>query len=149
MKNFVKPNYKGKKVEKIIMDAASKGELTAYIKHSPSGAMIPVTTEAIDRLKNGETLGIEEAERTYDRFYFKLPFLAIRWGMENKECLDKLIDLDVPCFFNPEQVPISENKATVGQDDVCVFKEYVDALEKTIIKKKKDVQPEFVRYGCR
>lgn len=148
MKKFVKANYKGKKGEKVIIDAARKGELTAYVKHSPTGAMIPVTSEAIERMKNGETLNIEEAERNYDRFYFRLPFLAIRWGIETKECLGKLMELEVPCFFNPKEVPVSENKAMVGQDDVCIFQEYVEALEKNIFKKKKDVQPEFVSYGC-
>lgn len=145
---FVKSNYKGKKYEKEIHKACANGDLTAYAKHNPTGAMIPIAPEAFIRIKNGETLGIEEAERTYDRFYYRLPFLAIRWGMENKECLKKLMDLEVPCFFNPNEVPISENKATVGGDDICVFKEYVDALEKSVIKIKKDVQPEFVKYGC-
>jgi hypothetical protein len=148
MKKLVKANYKGKKKEKIIIDAATKGEITAYIKHSPTGAIIPVTPEAVFRMKNGETLSIEEAERTYDRFYFRIPFLAIRWGMETKECLGKLIELEVPCFFNRAKVPVYGNKAMVGQDDVCVFQEYVEALEKNIIKKKKDVQPEFIKYGC-
>ena len=144
MKKFVKANYKGKKAEKIVINAACEGKLTAYIKHNPTGALIPVTSDAVIRMKEGEELDIKEAERTYDRFYFKLPFLAIRWGMGSKECLGKLIELEVPCFFNSNETLIKGNEAHVGQDDVCIFKEYVDALEKKTIKMKKDVQPEFI-----
>ena len=144
MSKFVKPTYRGKKVKKAIINAAIKGNITAYVKHSPTGAMIPVTPEAISRMKNGETLDIEEAERTYNRFYFRLPFLAIRWGMENKVCLGKLMENEVPCFFNPNEVPIHNKSATVGQDDVCVFQEYVEALEKKTFKMIKDVRPEFI-----
>jgi hypothetical protein len=144
MRKFVKPTYKGKKGEKVVIDAACEGKLTAYVKHSPTGAMIPVTMDALQRMRDGETMNIEEAERTHDRFYFRLPFLAVRWGMDSKECLGKLMELEVPCFFNPNDVPIDSNKATVGQDDVCIFQEYVEALEKKTFKKKKDVQPEFI-----
>lgn len=144
MKKFVKPNYKGKEHAKKIINAACKENITAYVKHSPTGAFIPVTTDAMQRLKDGETLAIDKAERTYDRFYFRLPFLSVRWGMENKECLGKLIKFEVPMFFNPSLVEINNNEAKVGQDDICIFQEYVEALEKKIIKKKKDVQPEFI-----
>jgi len=146
MKKYVKANYKGKRSEKIVINAACKGELTAYVKHSPTGALIPVTSDAVIRMKNGETLDIEQAERLYDRFYFKLPFLAIRWGMETKECFGKLMDLQVPLFFNPYEAELA---GAIGQDDLCVFQEYVEALEKTTIKMKKDVQPEFIKYGCK
>jgi hypothetical protein len=144
MNKFVKSNYKGKKVEKMIMDAACNGDITTYVKHKATGAKIPIATQAVRRMKNGETLDIEEAERTHDRFYFKLPNLAIRWGIEKKECLGKLIELEVPCFFNPNQVPINGNDAKVGQDDICVFNEYVEALEKNNIKKINDINPEFI-----
>ncbi len=145
MTKFVKPNYKGKNAEKIIIDAACKGKITAYAKHQPTGAMIPVTQEAVARMKNGEELDIKEAEKLYDRFYFKLPSLASRWGMENKDCLGKLIELEVPCFFNPGEVPTNGNEAKVGQDDVCVFMEYVIAVEKRKVKKINDIEPRFIK----
>lgn len=145
MKKFVKPNYKGKKAEKMIINAACKGELTAYFKHNPTGAMIPATTEAVQRMKDGETLNIEQIERAYDRFYFRLPFLAIRWGMETKECLGRLMELEVPCFYIPRETKVA---GKIGQDDICIFMEYVEALEKSVIKMKKDVHPEFIKYGC-
>lgn len=144
MKKFVKANYKGKKAENIIIDGACKGKITAYVKHKATGALIPVKSDAVKRMKNGETLDIEEAERTHDRYYFKIPMLSERWGMGKKECLGKLIELNVPCFFNPNQVPVIGDTANVGQDDVCVFKEYVNALENGIIKKVKDVEPFFI-----
>ncbi len=144
MKKFVKPDHKGKKAEKKIISAACKGDLTAYVKHYPTGAMIPLCAEAVERMNNGETLDIEQAERRNDRYYFSLPFLAIRWGMETKDCLDLLIKSEVPCFFNPREVEINGNSALVGQDDICVFKEYVDALEENLVKKQKDIQPEFI-----
>lgn len=145
MTKFVKPTYKGKKGEKIIIDAACKGEITAYVKHEATGALVPVTKEAVSRMKNGETLDIEEAERLYDRFFFKLPSLASRWGMENKECLGKLMELEVPCFFNPGEVPHNGKEATVGQDDVCVFLEYITAVEKNKVKKVNDIEPRFIK----
>lgn len=143
MKKFVKPTYKGKNTEKLVINAACKGDLTAYVKHNPTGAMIPITSDAVRRLQNGEKIDIEEAEKTHDRFYFKLPSLAVRWGMENKECFEKLIELEVPCFFNPNQVPMDNNIATVIRDDICIFQEYVEALEKKSIKKINDLKPEF------
>ena len=144
MKKFVRPNYRGKKNEKVVINAACQGDITAYVKHQPTGALIPVKPEAVRRMKAGETVGLEETERLHDRFYFKIPALAERWGMEKPNCFAKLIELEVPCFFNPNQVPIEGNEAKVGQDDVCVYQEYVEAVEKKKVKKVKDVQPEFI-----
>jgi len=144
MTKFIKLKNKNKKERNILTDAASKGELTAYIKHDPTGALVPVSKDAIKRMENGEMLDFHEAERLYDRFYFKVPFLAIRWGIITTECLGKLIEFKIPSFFNPNEVEIKGNKASVGADNVCVFKEYVDALEKKIMKIKKNVEPEYI-----
>ena len=143
MSKFSKLTDYSKKDQKIIIEGARDDKIDVYVKHSPTGALIPITNEAIQRVTEGETLDIEEAERTHDRFYFKLPFLAIRWGMDSKQCLGKLMELEVPCFFNPNDVPINNDMAQVSKDDICVFKEYVDALEEKIIQKVKDVQPEY------
>ena len=59
---YVKPNYKGKKAEKKVMDAAEKGELTAYIKHPVTGLMIPVGKSLVIRLRAGEQITIAEIE---------------------------------------------------------------------------------------
>jgi hypothetical protein len=147
MPKFVKLKNKSKKEKKIIIDGACDNKITAYVKEEHTGALIPVTTEAVKRMRNGETLSIEEAERLHDRFYFKLPALAIRWGIDKKELLGKIIELKIPSFFNPNEVKINGNEALVGQDDVCVFKEYVDALEKKLIKMKKDIKPDYIGNG--
>lgn len=144
MTKHVKLKNKSKKHQNIITGAASKGEVTAYVQDEHTGALIPITKEAVNRMKNGETLSMEEAERLHDRFYFKLPSLAIRWGMDKKELIGKIIELKIPSFFNPNEVEITGDKALVGQDDICVFKEYIDAIEEKVIKMKKDVQPEYI-----
>jgi hypothetical protein len=122
MKKFVKPNFKGKKHEKIILDAAQKGDLTAYVMHSPTGAMIPVDPDAIIRMKNGETMDLAEAEKLYARFYFKLPFLAIRWGMKTKECLGKLMELEVPCFLFQKKQSVMDIQPKWGKTIYVYFK---------------------------
>lgn len=135
---------KNMKHKEMIIDAASKDKIQVYVKHKATGALVPIKNELIDRLKNGETMHLEDAEKTTDRYYFKLPNLAKRWGLEQKECLGKLIELEVPCFFNPNDVPILEDTAKVCQDDICVFKEYIDAVEKKKVKKKIDTNPDFI-----
>jgi|GEM_PF-5352163 hypothetical protein len=128
----------------LIVDAAAKDKIQAFFKHQPTGALVPVCPKIIQRMKNGETFTFDEAEKTTDRYYFKLPDIAKRWGMEQKECLGKLMELEVPCFFIPNDVHIELDTAKVCQDDVCVFKEYIDAVEKKKVKKKIDTKPEFI-----
>lgn len=140
---FVKYEKIGKHKD-MILEAASKDKIQVFVKHKPTGALIPIKPELINRLKNGETLNLEEAEKITDRYYFKLPNLAKRWGMEQRECLGKLMELEIPCFFNPNDVPIDGDTAKVCQGDICVFKEYIDAVEKKKVKKKFDTKPDFI-----
>ena len=144
MKKYVKADYKGKKNAKKIIDSAKSGKITAYAKHDGTGAIIPIDPEFIQKMQNGESYSLEEAEKRYDRFMFKLPELALRWGLDNKETLGVLIGFSVPCFVNPRELDKKNDSALIGSEDVCVFFEYVEAIENNHgIQKKNDIEPIF------
>lgn len=61
-KTYVRPNYKGKKAEKIIIDAAENGCLDAWCQHPITKKMIKVPANLISRMRLGESFSIEEIE---------------------------------------------------------------------------------------
>src|SRR6185369_16829318 len=138
MTEYVKPDWK--KYKKHILDATKSGQLTAYAKHDSTGAMVPIDPSYIQKMKEG---------KTYDRFMFKLHDLATRWELNTKDTLGILIKFEVPCFVNPRELDQKDNSSLVGSEDVCIFAEYVEALEKNkSIEKKNNINPILLKKGC-
>lgn len=59
---YVSPSYKGKNKEKIVVDAAEKGDIQAYVQHPGTKQMHAVPKEIITRMKNGENFNISTLE---------------------------------------------------------------------------------------
>lgn len=137
---YVKSDYRGKKLAHHIIDAASSGELIAYIKHPPTGAMIPIDPIYISKMKNGETVELQEAERKYNRRYFKVEKLKIRWDMDSDEVIRIFESYKVPVYFLRNEVTFEEKHEA---DDFCFFEEYVLAIEKKNKLKKKEVKSKY------
>jgi hypothetical protein len=57
---FVKPNYRGKKYEKIILNASKTGKVDTYIKHPDTGIPIRLPMNIVERIHNGETVMLDE-----------------------------------------------------------------------------------------
>ena len=57
---FVKANYKGNKIKQKINEAAESGELRAFVKCDITGEMIRVHPDLVKRMRQGETLTIDE-----------------------------------------------------------------------------------------
>ena len=144
---LVRPNKYGKKIEKAAFDAFATGELSGYVKHKKTGANIPVDGEIAKRMYNGETFDISDAERKYNRRYFKVEKLTIRWDMEPDDIVSILMEFEVPCFFNSGEVEYDATSAQVGCNDVCVFEEYVLAIEKKRRLKKKEVNSRYMGFN--
>ncbi len=143
--NFIEYNSIDKKIKKAILDAAANGELSTYIVHKETGAKVPIKKEAIQRLKRGDEMDLEEAERTTNRYYFNMYNLSLRWNMKPEECFDKLRPFNLPFFFNPNHVPILDDySAMVGINDVCMFLEYILAVEEKLELTINDIAPEFI-----
>lgn len=140
---LVKPNCKGKRIEKAVMDAASQGNITIYVKHKKTGAAVPIDSEYVKRMTNGDTVNLSDAERRYNRRYFKVDKLSIRWDMDSDDIVAVLMEFEVPCFFIPNEVEHDGFSASVGCDDICVFEEYVLAIEKKRKLKKKNVKSNY------
>ena len=137
---LVKPSKYGKEMENKIFDAASKGELTAFDKHKKTAAVIPIENEIIKKMKSGESFDIGDAERKHNRRFFKVEKLTIRWDMEPNSIVKILQEFEVPCFFKPDEVEHDGISAIVGCGDICVFEEYILAIEKKRNLKKNHVK---------
>lgn len=141
---LIKPNKYGKELEKKVIEGAAKRELTTYVKHKKTGAVVPIDSKFVMRMANGESFDIGEAERRYNRRYFKVEKLTDRWDMESDDIVAILMEFEVPCFFNPNEVEHDETTAKVGCNDICVFEEYVLAIEKKRKLKKKNVNSRYM-----
>lgn len=144
---LVKPNCKGKKLEKVIIEAASQGKITAYVKHKKTGAAIPIDSEYVKRMKNGESFDISEAERRHNRRYFKVDKLSKRWDMNPDDVVGILLEFEVSCFVKPNEVENDGIKMMVGCEDVCVFEEYVLAIEKKRRLKKANINSSYQGFN--
>ena len=136
---LVKLNFKGKKAEKLLTEAACNGKITTYVKHKKTGAAIPIDSEYVKRMKNGEYFDISEAERRHNRRYFKVDKLSKRWDMNADDVVGILLEFEVPCFVKPNEVENDGIKMMVGCEDVCAFEEYVLAIEKKRRLKKVNI----------
>lgn len=131
-KELVKVKCKDKKMQELIDNAIYENKVTIYVIHKKTGAIIPVDNEFYKRVKDGEIFELSEIERKYDRRFFKANNLEIRWNMDMKDIIKILNKYDIPCFIELNKLNKDKIKYEPKDDEICVFEEYVLALEKKV-----------------
>lgn len=130
-----------------LMKAASQGKVTAYVQHKETGAPIPIDNQYINSLKSGRKFNLVDVERRYDRHYFKIKQLERRWDMDGSEIMKILIKYNVQTFYKPAEVAHVDGEPMVGRNDICVFAEYVTAIEGRDNLKKTETDPKYLGFN--
>lgn len=130
-----------------LINAASQGQITLYAKHKETGASIPVDNQYVKALKDGRKFNLVDVERRYDRHYFKIKQLERRWDMEGPEVVEMLMKYNVSTFYKPAEVAQLEGEVRLGINDICVFSEYVTAIEQRENIKKEDCESKYLGYN--
>jgi len=130
MKNqFTKLTKFKKNEQKCISKGVINNELTSYMEHKKTGAIIPVSQQAFKKLSNGEALDFSKCERADNRRYYYVKDLSKRWKKNNDEVLDILVEHECTLFAVGST---STGILKIGIEDICIYEEYVLALEKSL-----------------
>lgn len=108
-------------------------KLIHIVKHSPTGAEIPVIVKKV----NADNIVEDFAEKTGNRKGFTIKMLEERWNKSKKDIINILQKYQIPAHLN--HANIRELKDDQLPVDVAIFfEEYILSLElKAKIKHKK------------